>query len=154
MDRMQVSARGDFAVRAALTLAAAYPGTVAAQALAEAQNLPYKFLEAILADLRRGGLVRSQRGAEGGYRLTSPPAEITVGDVLRTVEGPLAGVRGSRPEEIEYDGAAEHLRDVWIAVRAAVRNVVDEISLEDVVRGRLPAHVRRLVAVPDAWLPR
>ncbi|HET6214083.1 MAG TPA: Rrf2 family transcriptional regulator [Micromonosporaceae bacterium] len=151
---MQVSARGEYAVRAALGLAARHPATVSAQSLAEEQRLPYKFLEAILADLRRAALVRSQRGVDGGYVLSRDPAEITLGDVLRAVDGPLAGVRGVRPEEVAYDGAAEHLQEVWVAVRAAVRRVVDEISLADVLRGRMPAHVKRLVAVPDAWEPR
>jgi Rrf2 family protein len=141
-------------VRAALALAARHPATVSAQNLSDEQQLPYKFLEAILADLRRAGLVRSQRGVEGGYTLVRDPAEITVGDVLRAVDGPLAGVRGVRPEEVAYSGAAEHLREVWVAVRAAIRRVVDEVSLADVLRGRMPAHVRRLVAVPDAWQPR
>lgn len=152
--RMQVSARGDYAVRAALGLAAAHPATVSAQALADDQGMPRKFLEAILADLRRADLVRGVRGVDGGYLLTRPPADITVGQVLRAVDGPLAAVRGQRPEDTTYDGPATHLQQVWVAVRAAVRNVVDEISLADLVRGRLPAHVRRLTSAPEAWQPR
>lgn len=151
---VQVSARGEYAVRAALGLAARHPVTISAQALSDSQDLPYKFLEAILADLRRAGLVRSQRGVDGGYVLARDPGEVTLGEILRAVDGPLAGVRGMRPEDVEYDGPAEHLREVWVAVRAAVRRVVDEVSLLDVVNGRLPAHVRRLVAVPDAWQAR
>jgi Rrf2 family protein len=151
---VQVSARGDYAVRAALGLAAAYPATVSAQTLADGQRLPRKFLEAILADLRRADLVRGLRGVDGGYVLTRPPTEIVVGQVLRAVDGPLAGVRGMRPEDAVYDGTAEHLQQLWVAVRAAVRSVLDEVSLADVVRGRLPAHVRRLTAAPDAWEPR
>jgi Rrf2 family protein len=151
---MQVSARGDYAVRAALGLAASYPAVASAQSLADAQHLPYKFLEAILADLRRAGLVQSIRGAEGGYLLRRPPTEITVGDVLRAAEGPLAGVRGQRPEETRYEGTAAHLPELWVAVRSAIRSVVDEVSLAQLASGRLPARVRRLAAAPDAWLPR
>lgn len=154
MESVHVSARGEYAARAALGLAARHPSTMSAQSLAEAQELPYKFLEAILADLRRAGLVRSQRGVDGGYTLSRAPSEITLGEVLRAVDGPLAGVRGARPEEVAYDGPAKHLQEVWVAVRAAVRQVVDEVSLSDVLRGRMPAHVRRLVAVPGAWEPR
>ncbi len=152
--RVQISARGEYAVRAALGLAAKHPTTMSAQAVADAQQLPYKFLEAILADLRRAGLVRSQRGVDGGYTLARPPDQVTLGDILRAVDGPLAGVRGVRPEEVAYAGPAEHLQEVWVAVRSAVRRVVDEVTLADVLRGRLPAHVRRLIAVPDAWQPR
>jgi Rrf2 family protein len=151
---VHISARSDYAVRAALGLAAAYPATVSSAGLASEQGLPRKFLEAILADLRRAGLVRGQRGVEGGYVLTRAPGEVFVGDVLRAVDGPLAEVRGRRPEETTYDGTAEHLQQVWVALRAAVRSVLDEVTLEDVVKGRLPAHLRRLITAPDAWQPR
>jgi Rrf2 family protein len=151
---MQISARGDYAVRAAVGLAAAHPATVSSQALAGAQALPHKFLEAIMADLRRAGLVRSLRGAEGGYRLAREPQRITVGDVLRAVDGPLAAVRGRRPEETRYGGSATHLTELWVAVRAAVRGVLDEVNLDQVVTGQLPARVRRLVEPAEAWRPR
>jgi Rrf2 family protein len=151
---MQVSARGDYAVRAALGLAAAYPHTVSAQAIAAEQAMPHKFLEAVLSDLRRAGLIRGRRGADGGYVLARPPSEITIGTVLRAADGPLAAVRGIRPEEVSYAGTAEHLQQLWIAVRAALRGVVDEVSLADVVRGQLPARVRKLTTAPDAWQPR
>lgn len=151
---MHISARGDYAVRASLGLAAVYPATVSSATLASEQDLPRKFLEAILADLRRAGLVRGQRGVEGGYVLTRSPGDIAIGDVLRAVDGPLAEVRGHRPEETTYEGNAAHLQELWVAVRAAVRSVLDEVTLDDVVRGRLPAHVRRLTAAPDAWQPR
>jgi Rrf2 family protein len=151
---MQVSARGDYAVRAAVALAAAHPATVSAQALADEQALPRKFLEAILAELRRAGLVRGVRGAEGGYRLARPPQEIPVGAVLRAVDGPLAGVRGLRPEELDYAGSAVHLSELWVAVRAAVRGVLDEVNLAQLATGRLPGRIRRLVTDPDAWQPR
>ena len=153
-DGMHISARGDYAVRAALGLAAAYPSIVSASSLADEQAMPRKFLEAVLGDLRRAGLVRGQRGVDGGYVLTRPPAQIMVGDVLRAVDGPLAEVRGVRPEDALYSGTAEHLQQLWVAVRAAVRNVLDEVSLADVVRGRMPAHVRRLTTSPQAWEPR
>jgi len=151
---MHISARGDYAVRAALGLASAYPSVVSAAALADEQAMPRKFLEAVLGDLRRAGLVRGQRGVDGGYVLTRAPSEIKIGDVLRAVDGPLAEVRGVRPEDALYSGTAEHLQQLWIAVRAAVRNVLDEVSLADVVRGRMPAHVRRLTTPPHAWQPR
>lgn len=116
--------------------------------------MPRKFLEAVLADLRRAGIVRAQRGAEGGYTLAHPPRDVTIGAILRAVDGPLAGVRGLRPEETRYDGAAENLPRLWVAVRAAVREVVDEVSLAELVSGRMPAHVRKLTTRPDAWEPR
>jgi Rrf2 family protein len=151
---VHISARSDYAVRAALGLAAAHPATVSSAGLAAEQDLPRKFLEAILADLRRAGLIRGQRGVEGGYVLTKAPHEIAIGDVLRAVDGPLAEVRGRRPEETSYDGAAEHLQELWVAVRAAVRTVLDEVTLADVLTGRLPEHVRQLITAPDAWQPR
>jgi Rrf2 family protein len=151
---MHISARGDYAVRAALGLASVYPATVSTAALADEQDMPRKFLEAVLGDLRRAGLVRGQRGVDGGYVLTRPPGDISVGQVLRAVDGPLAEVRGLRPEETMYTGTAAHLQQLWVAVRAAVRSVLDEVSLSDVVRGRLPAHVRRLTLAPEAWQPR
>ena len=151
---MQISARGDYAVRAALSLAAAHPALMSAQAIAAEQAMPRKFLEAVLADLRRAGIVRAQRGAEGGYTLAQPPRDVTVGAILRAVDGPLAGVRGLRPEETTYQGAAANLPDLWVAVRAAVRDVVDEVSLAELVSGRMPAHVRKLTTRPDAWQPR
>ncbi|MEO3926605.1 Rrf2 family transcriptional regulator [Micromonosporaceae bacterium B7E4] len=151
---MQISARGDYAVRAGLGLAAAYPALMSAQALAAEQDLPRKFLEAVLADLRRAGIVKAQRGAEGGYTLARSPREVTVGMILRAVDGPLAGVRGLRPEQTRYDGAAENLPRLWVAVRAAVRDVVDEVSLAELISGRMPAHVRKLTTRPDAWQPR
>ncbi|HEX2356248.1 MAG TPA: Rrf2 family transcriptional regulator [Micromonosporaceae bacterium] len=151
---MHITARGDYAVRAALSLAAAYPRLLSAQTVAEQQGMPGKFLEAVLADLRRAGLVRAQRGSEGGYALVRPPGEVTVGAVLRAIDGPLAGVRGLRPEETRYGGAAANLPRLWVAVRAAVRDVLDEVTLAEVVSGRMPAHVRRLTERPDAWQPR
>ena len=150
---MQISARADYAVRAMIALAAA-GGTVKAEVLAEQQGLPRKFLEAILADLRRSGLVESHRGPDGGHRLARAADAISVADIMRAVEGPLAAVRGKRPEESSYDGVARPLQTVWVAVRASLRSVLDETTLADIAADALPAHVRRLAEVPDAWSPR
>jgi len=141
-------------MRAMLTLAAESPGTMTADRLAEAQHLPVKFLENILVELRRGGLVVSQRGAEGGYRLARPPSEITAADVLRLVDGPLAGVRGARPETTLYEGPAAHLQEVWVAARASLRSVLERVTLADIVSGQLPSPVAELLADPDAWKTR
>jgi Rrf2 family protein len=156
---VDISAKSDYAVRALLGLAAEDGvGTehkvVKIEALAVSQDLPRKFLEAILGDLRRAGIVRSQRGADGGYALARPAAEITIADIIRAVDGPLAEIRGHRPETTAYGGAAEHLQTVWIAVRASLRRVLDEVTLAQVVAGNLPAHVCELAAPPEAWAPR
>ena len=151
---MQISARTDYAVRAMLTLAAAGQDTVTGQALAAEQQLPQKFLEAILTDLRRTGLVRSRRGPIGGYALARPPSEIAIGEIVRAVDGPLAVVRGERPEQAVYAGAAEHLGTLWVALRAAVRSVLDDVTLEQVLSGELPAPVRDLLDSPGAWRSR
>ena len=148
---MKVSAKSDYAVRALLELAVAGEGPVKGERLAHAQSIPLKFLENILIDLRHAGIVRSQRGAEGGYWLARSPDSISVGEVIRAVDGPLASVRGEAPEDLAYDGAAEHLRNTWIAVRASLRTVVDELTLADVAAGRLPTRLKRLIDAPDAW---
>src|SRR5919205_4042489 len=122
---MRISAKADYAVRAAVQLAASADGPTKGEAIAQAQGIPLKFLENILGDLRQAGLVRSQRGADGGYWLNRPASEITIADVIRAVEGPLASVRGGPPEEVAYEGAAEPLVQVWIAVRASLRAVVE-----------------------------
>jgi Rrf2 family protein len=151
---VHISAKSDYAVRALLALAARYPGQLRGEELAAEQELPRKFLEAILGDLRRGGLVRSQRGAVGGFSLARDPAQITVGQVLRAVDGPLAEVRGLRPDQTKYSGVARHLPEVWVAARAALRIVLDEVTLTEVLTGALPEHVLKLTADPDAWAPR
>ena len=151
---MHISAKADYAVRVMLELAAHGPDLVKSNILIEHQELPRKFVETILVELRRAGLVRSHRGADGGYTLTRPPAAISLGSIIRAVDGPLAEVRGLRPHETEYAGAAEHLADVWVAARAALRKVLDETSLAHVLSGKLPLHVRRLAESPEAWLPR
>ena len=136
---MRVSAKVDYALRAAIELAVAAPEQVKGERIATAQSIPQKFLENILADLRNGGLVASQRGADGGYRLARPAEEITVADVIRVVEGPIASVRGERPDEIAYEGAAVPLRDTWIELRTAMRGVLEQTTLADLVaRGRVP----------------
>jgi Rrf2 family protein len=152
---MRISAKVDYAVRAAIELAVADADQLTkADAIAQAQDIPPKFLENILGDLRQGGLVRSQRGAEGGYRLARPADEITVADVIRVVEGPMASVRGGRPEDVEYAGNAEPLRRVWIAVRSALRQVNEHVTLADLANGRLPQDVEALTRVQDAWVTR
>ena len=152
---MHISAKAEYAMRALLTLAAEPEGgPLTADRLAAAQALPVKFLENILVDLRRAGLVRSQRGAEGGYRLARPAEEITAADVLRLIDGPLAEVRGARPEQSNYQGPAEHLQDVWVAARAALRSVLEHVTLADIASGKLPKQIARMAADPDAWTVR
>lgn len=152
---MRITAKVDYAVRAVVELAAAEADLVKGEQLAERQAIPAKYLENILADLRRAGLVRSQRGAEGGYRLARAAEDISVADVIRAVEGPLADVHGTPPEEIEYPGAAGSLRDVWVATRAALRTVLETVTLADIAAGRLPQQpVGELVADPEAWIRR
>jgi Rrf2 family protein len=148
---MHIPAKVDYGIRALLALAAAgAPQT--AEFLAGEQGLPPRFLGAILADLRRAGIVASQRGAEGGYRLARGANEISIADVIRALDGPLAEVRGYRPELTTYDGAAENLQQVWVAVRASLRSVLEKVSLADVIAGSLPNHVKKLTADPDAWV--
>jgi Rrf2 family protein len=151
---VQISAKTDYAVRALLMLASRSPELVKVDVLTVQQDLPRKFVEAILSELRRAGLVVSRRGADGGYALAQPAAEITIGAVIRVVDGPLAEVRGLRPNETTYTGVAEHLPDVWVAMRAALRAVLDETTLEHVLTGRLPPHVKLMAQSPDAWLAR
>jgi Rrf2 family protein len=151
---MRISARADYALRAAAELAAAGGGPVKGDALATSQSIPHKFLENILADLRHARLVRSQRGADGGYWLAQPAEQISLADVIRAVEGPLASVRGEAPEDVEYPGAAEHLQDIWIAVRASVRSVVEHVTLADLASGNLPPEIKRLGEDPEAWVRR
>jgi Rrf2 family protein len=151
---VQISAKTDYAVRALLSLAAREPDLVKVDEIVTEQGLPRKFIEAILGELRRAALVRSRRGADGGYGLARPADEITLGAVIRAVDGPLAEIRGLRPHETDYSGVAEHLPQVWVAVRSALRGVLDETTLAQVLSGKLPAHVRKMVEAPDAWLPR
>jgi Rrf2 family protein len=153
---VKVSAKADYAVRAAAELAAAQPGggPVRAETLATAQGIPQRFLENILSDMRHAGLVTSQRGADGGHRLARPATEVTVADVIRAVDGPLAAVRGERPEAVVYEGPAAPLQRVWIAVRKNLRDVVEHVTLADLAAGALPGPVDALAADPDAWVTR
>ena len=149
---MHISAKADYALRALLTLAAEPDGgAITAEALAARQHLPVKFLENILVDLRRLGMVTSSRGTGGGYRLGRPADAITAAEVIRSLEGPLAEVRGLRPEAVIYEGPAAHLQDVWVAVRAGLRAVLEHVTIADIVAGDLPPDVARLTADPDAW---
>jgi Rrf2 family protein len=149
---VHIPAKVDYGLRALLSLTVAGEAQTT-EALAEDQGLPPRFLGAILADLRRAGLVASQRGAEGGYRLARPPAAITAADVIRALDGPLAEVRGFRPEAASYEGSAEHLQQIWVAVRASLRQVLEHVTLADIATGKFPRHVERLTADPDAWQP-
>jgi Rrf2 family protein len=150
---MRVSAKVDYALRAAAELAAAGDGPVKGEQLARAQGIPLKFLENILLELRHHGLVQSQRGAEGGYWLARAPEEITLAEVIRAVEGPLANVRGERPETVSYDGPARSLQEVWVAVRANLRAVLETVTLADVAAGTLPGEVEAISSDPQAWEP-
>ena len=152
---MRISAKADYAVRAAAELAASPDGEpVKGEQLAESQDIPLQFLEHILLELKHARLVRAKRGARGGYWLARPADEITLADVIRAVEGPLANIQDSAPEATHYPGPAEHLRDVWIAVRANLRAVLENITLSDLTAGDLPAELRKLLANPDAWRAR
>lgn len=157
---MRITAKVDYAVRAAAELAAAQAAgdgaraSVKGEVLATSQSIPLRFLESILSELRRSGIVASQRGADGGYWLARPADQVSVADVIRAVEGPLADVHGTPPEEASYAGAAAGLQSVWIAVRVALRGVLEGTSLADVASGALPPEVRDLVANPDGWVRR
>jgi Rrf2 family protein len=152
---VRTTAKADYAVRAAVELAAVGKGEpVKAEHIAEAQSIPLNFLENILAELRRAGIVESRRGAAGGYLLAKPPEEVSLADVIRAVEGPLANVRGISPDALEYEGTAERLRDVWVALRASVRAVLEQVTVADVAKGDLPPHVAELTEAADAWLRR
>jgi Rrf2 family protein len=152
---IHVTAKADYAVRAMVELAAAGGGPLKAEEIAAAQSVPHRFLENILIELRHARLVRSQRGPDGGYRLALPAEEISVADVIRTVEGPIASVRSERPDEISYSGTAVALRDVWLALRANMRAVLESVSLADVASGDLPPEIVRLTRAEGngAWQP-
>jgi Rrf2 family protein len=152
---VRISAKADYAVRAAVELAAAADDKpVKAERIATAQDIPLNFLENILGELRHAGIVRSHRGAEGGFRLAKPAEQLTIADVIRAVEGPLASVRGGPPEETAYPGPSEALPRVWIAVRASLRSVVERTTVADVAAGKLPASVEKLAKDPEAWVTR
>jgi Rrf2 family protein len=152
---MRISAKADYAVRAVVELAAADGDKpVKAERIANAQEIPLNFLENILGELRHAGIVRSHRGAEGGFRLAKPANEVTVADVIRAVEGPLASVRGGPPEDAAYLGPATTLPRVWIAVRANLRRVVENVTIADIANSKLPRSVEKLTEDPGAWVTR
>jgi Rrf2 family protein len=152
---VRISAKTDYAVRAAAELAASEPGVwVKTETVADRQGIPLPFLLNILAELRTAGLVQSRRGAEGGYRLAAAADEIAVADVIRAVDGPLANIAGDRPEDVEYAGAAVALRDVWIALRATMRTVLEGVTLADIASGKLPTPLAELLADDDVWRAR
>lgn len=151
---MYISAKVDYATRVLLTLAASDGAPIRGETLATEQGLPVRFVENTLVELRRAGLVTSHRGAEGGYRLGRPASEIAIADIIRTLEGPLAEVHGLRPDQRSYEGPAEHLQDVWVALRAAMRSVLETVTLDQVVKNKLPARVAKIVSDPDAWAAR
>jgi Rrf2 family protein len=152
---MHVTAKADYAVRAVVELASSSQGSPRkVDDIAQAQGIPVSFLENILTQLRSSGIVRSQRGPEGGYWLALPADEVSLAQVIRAVEGPLVGVRGQRPEEIEYTGSAESLQKVWIALRANLRKVLDDVTVADVAAGRLPKDILALTRAEEAWQPR
>jgi Rrf2 family protein len=152
---VRISAKAEYAVRAAVELAAASDERpIKAERIATAQEIPLNFLENILGDLRHAGIVRSHRGAEGGFRLARPADKVTIADVIRAVDGPLASVRGGPPEEASYGGVAEALGRVWIAVRANLRAVLEQVTVADVAKGRLPASIDKLAEDPEAWVTR
>jgi Rrf2 family protein len=152
---MHVTAKADYAVRAVIELAGSNqqsPRKV--DSVAQAQGIPVSFLENILTQLRSAGIVRSQRGPEGGYWLAQPAAELDLARVIRAVEGPLVGVRGQRPEEVSYAGSAESLQQVWIALRANLRKVLEHVTVADVAAGKLPASIVKLTREEEAWTTR
>ena len=152
---MRISAKADYAVRAAVELASAPDDKpVKAERIATAQEIPLNFLENILGELRHAGIVRSHRGADGGFRLAKPADQVSIADIIRAVEGPLASVRGGPPEETSYPGASAALPRVWIAVRASLRNVVEHVTVADVASGELPADIDKLAEDPEAWVTR
>jgi Rrf2 family protein len=149
---VRVSAKVDYALRAAIELAALedeWP--VKGERLASGQDIPLRFMENILGELRQASIVQSKRGAEGGYMLARPPAEIALADVIRAVDGPLANIGGLRPDQLEYEGTAAPMKDIWVAVRAALRAVLETTTLADVAAGELPAAITAATADPDAW---
>lgn len=151
---MQVSAKADYAVRALVELAAAGGGPIKGERLAEIQGIPPKFLESILTELRHNNLLGSRRGADGGYWLARPASQITVADIIRATDGPLASIRGLGPDAVTYHGAASELSDVWVALRESLAAVLDHVTLADVAEKDLPADIRQLAADPEARLTR
>jgi Rrf2 family protein len=151
---MRISAKADYAVRAAVEMAAAGDEPVKGEKLAEAQDIPLQFLEHILLELKHARLVRARRGARGGYWLAQPPEEITLASVIRAVEGPLANIQDQAPEQTKYPGNAEQLSEVWIAVRASLRRVLENVTIADLRDGKIPSDVLELTRDEGAWVTR
>jgi Rrf2 family protein len=150
--RVRVTAKAEYAVRAVIELAAGDGNPVKRDTIVAAQRIPPKFLENILSELRHAGLVESQRGSDGGYWLSAAPEKVAVADVIRAVEGPLASVRSSRPETLDYEGLAAPLQYVWVALRTSIRSVLEQVTIADLIAGKLPKHVIELTEEPDAWV--
>jgi Rrf2 family protein len=151
---VHISAKADYAVRALLVMAADPDGKpIKGETIARSQGMPIKFVENTLVELRRTGLVASQRGTAGGFKLGKPANHITIADIVRAVDGPLAEVRGERPDETSYEGAAANLQTVWIAVRANLRAVLEHVTLADMVNDKIPKRILKLTENPDAWKP-
>lgn len=149
---MRVSARADYALRACAELAVAGEHRLKRDEIASRQEIPIQYLESVLLALKHAGIVQSLRGASGGFRLARQPSDISLADVIRGVDGPMADVRGDRPETVEYLGPASRLQDIWVALRASLREILEGTSLEDLVRGELSPEIKRLLALPDAWV--
>jgi Rrf2 family protein len=148
---VRISAKEDYAVRAALELAVAHGGPLTREQISHAQEIPIAFLQNILMELRHAELVEAQRGRDGGFRLARPASEITIADIIRAVSGPLATVRGARPQALDYNPSAAPLKEVWVALRANIRTVLERVTLADLAAGRLPAAIKKLVADPENW---
>ncbi len=155
---VNISAETDYAVRAMLCLTDAYlvdpTSLTSSAAIAKSQQIPAKFLETILSELKQAGFIDSKRGARGGYHLTLHPRKISVADVLRIIDGPLARIKGETPENAKYQGSAAHLQEVWIATRVAIRDVVEEVSLYQIATNQLPAKINKALNRPGAWKQR
>lgn len=149
---MRLTARVDYALRAVCELAAADGTAMPVDRLAAAQAIPASYLENILGALRRAGIVHGRRGPEGGYTLARPPKQISLADVIRALEGPLVHVRGERPDTVTYTGAATGLQHVWVALRAAERTILEQVTLADVAADRLPRKVQALAGDPANWV--
>ena len=151
---MRVSAKTDYALRALLEMSSRDDSRpVSAEELGRLQDIPHGFLQAILADLRRAGVVMSQRGQSGGWRMARDPETVTVADVIRAVDGPLVSVYGLRPEAVEYNESAEVLQHVWIAARSSLREVFEQVTIRSLADHKLPKHVVAMTKNEDAWKP-
>ncbi|HET9654930.1 MAG TPA: Rrf2 family transcriptional regulator [Kineosporiaceae bacterium] len=152
---MRISAKTDYAIRAAAELAAAPEHAwVKTESVANAQDIPLPFLLNILSELRTAGVVRSRRGVDGGYQLARPAGLISVADIIRAIDGPLASIAGTRPEDVAYSGSAAALRDTWVALRATMRSVLESVTLAHLAQGKLPREVTAVLKAEDAWRSR